>query len=245
MSSNPLEHDPVARVHADWMQNGWDEAADGIATVTALARVHQILTARIDAVLRPLDLNVARFEMLALLAFSETGAMPLAQASSHLQVHQTSVTNTVERLGRVALVERRPHPTDGRANLIAITPQGRDLALQAARELNRVVFADLGLPPSGVLDLNRLLAALRTSAGDYVAPRTGTQEVTSPEEVRGPTSGQAVDDAEPEEAAAATGTAGDGNDAGAKDGTAGGASTSGLPQRRRLPMRRPADSDRR
>lgn len=245
MSSNPLEHDPVARVHADWLQNGWDEAADGIATVTALARVHQILTARIDAVLRPLDLNLARFEMLALLAFSETGAMPLAQASSHLQVHQTSVTNTVERLGRVALVERRPHPIDGRANLIAITPQGRDLALQAARELNRVVFADLGLPTSGVLELNRLLADLRMSAGDYVAPRAGTQEVTSPEEVRGPTAVQAVDGDEPGEDAAAAGTAGDGNDAGANGGRAGGAVTSGLPRRRRLSMRRPADSDRR
>ncbi|MEO9247300.1 MarR family transcriptional regulator [Citricoccus nitrophenolicus] len=166
----PLQHDPVAQAHQNWAGHGWGESADAMAAVTSLFRAQQILMARIDAVLRPLDLTFARFEMLTLLGFSRTGAMPLAKASSRLQVHPTSVTNTVERLGQAGLVERRPHPTDGRANLIAITPQGRDLALQAARELNREVFSDLGLPAGGLTDLNRILGALRFSAGDFSQP---------------------------------------------------------------------------
>lgn len=168
--SPPLQHDPVAQAHQNWAGHGWGESADTMAAVTSLFRVQQILMARIDAVLRPLDLTFARFEMLTLLGFSRTGAMPLAKASSRLQVHPTSVTNTVERLGQAGLVERQPHPTDGRANLIAITPQGRDLALQAARELNREVFSDLGLPAGELTDLNRILGTLRFAAGDFTEP---------------------------------------------------------------------------
>lgn len=168
--SPPLQHDPVAQAHQNWTGHGWGESADAMAAVTSLFRVQQILMARIDAVLRPLDLTFARFEMLTLLGFSRTGAMPLAKASSRLQVHPTSVTNTVERLGQAGLVERQPHPTDGRANLIAITPQGRDLALQAARELNREVFSDLGLPAGDLTELNRLLGTLRFTAGDFSEP---------------------------------------------------------------------------
>ncbi|MGO1884632.1 MAG: MarR family winged helix-turn-helix transcriptional regulator [Citricoccus sp.] len=166
----PLQHDPVAQAHQNWAGHGWAESADAMAAVTSLFRAQQILMARIDAVLRPLDLTFARFEMLTLLGFSRTGAMPLAKASSRLQVHPTSVTNTVERLGQAGLVERKPHPTDGRANLIAITPQGRDLALQAARELNREVFSDLGLPAGELTDLNRILGTLRFAAGDFSEP---------------------------------------------------------------------------
>ncbi|GAA1668505.1 hypothetical protein GCM10010977_12740 [Citricoccus zhacaiensis] len=166
----PLQHDPVAQAHQNWVGHGWDESADAMAAVTSLFRVQQILMARIDAVLRPLDLTFARFEMLTLLGFSRTGAMPLAKASSRLQVHPTSVTNTVERLGQAGLVERRPHPTDGRANLIAITPQGRDVALQAARELNREVFSDVGLPARDLTGLNRILGTLRFAAGDFAEP---------------------------------------------------------------------------
>lgn len=167
---SPLQDDPVAQAHQNWIGHGWGESADAMAAVTSLFRVQQILMARIDAVLRPLDLTFARFEMLTLLGFSRTGAMPLAKASSRLQVHPTSVTNTVERLGQAGLVERQPHPTDGRANLIAITPQGRDLALQAARELNREVFSDIGLPTGDLTHLNHLLGTLRFTAGDFSEP---------------------------------------------------------------------------
>jgi DNA-binding MarR family transcriptional regulator len=151
--SHPLTTDPIGEAHRHWTEHGWGEAADGMAAVTSLFRAHQIMMARIDAVLRPLDLTFARFEMLALLCFTRSGALPLAKASSRLQVHPTSVTNTVERLGRAGLVQREAHPTDGRANLVAITPQGRALVLQAARELNREIFADIGIPDDDVAPL--------------------------------------------------------------------------------------------
>lgn len=171
----PLAHDPVAEARRHWNEHGWSQAADGMAAVTALFRSQQILMARIDAVLRPLDLTFARFEMLTLLSFSKTGALPLATASSRLQVHPTSVTNVVNRLGQAGHLLRRPHPTDGRANLVEITPQGRDVALQAARALNREVFSELGIPTEDVHTLNGILAQFRHHAGDFAAASPLTQ----------------------------------------------------------------------
>lgn len=143
-----------------WTRQGWEEAAGGVAAVAAAFRAQAVLQARIDAVLKPLDLTYARFELLLLLDSAPSGALPPAAAAERLNVHATSVTHTVERLGRLGLVERLPHPTDGRANLVSLTPQGRDLALQAARELNREVFTRLGLTPGRLAEFTALAADL-------------------------------------------------------------------------------------
>lgn len=248
-----LQHDPVAQAHQNWVGHGWGESADAMAAVTSLFRVQQILMARIDAVLRPLDLTFARFEMLTLLGFSRTGAMPLAKASSRLQVHPTSVTHTVERLGQAGLVERQPHPTDGRANLIAITPQGRDLALQAARELNREVFSDIGLPAGELTDLNRILGTLRFAAGDFSEPSElmgpGGAGGVDPAAAARDASDLGTDSARPgvgDPQAGAAGTAGTTGTVGAEHPAVDGSSAAGhapgeaaaepvLPRRRRLP----------
>ena len=61
-----------------------------------------------------------------LLLFSRDGRLPMGKASARLQVHPTSVTNAVDRLAAAGLVRREPHPTDGRATLVALTDEGRD-----------------------------------------------------------------------------------------------------------------------
>ena len=68
---------------------------------------------RIDAVLRPLDLTFARYEILRLLSFSQAGAMPMTRLGSLLQVHPTSVTSAVDRLERQGFVERMRREDDG------------------------------------------------------------------------------------------------------------------------------------
>ncbi|QCU78988.1 MarR family transcriptional regulator [Citricoccus sp. SGAir0253] len=163
----PLGTDPVAEAYRHWVDRGWSGAADGMALVTSLVRAQQIIMARIDAVLRPLDLSFARFELLTLLSFTRSGALPMAKASVRLQVHPTSVTNTVDRLEQAGLVARRAHPTDRRATLIEITAAGRDLADRAGRALNERVFGDLGIPAGDVSTLNGILARFRADAGDF------------------------------------------------------------------------------
>ena len=94
------ERDPIREAHSQWVRHGWSDAADGMAMVTSVARVQQLLTERIDAVLRPLDLSFARYEVLRLLSFVQSGSMPMTRLGSLLQVHPTSVTSAVERLVR-------------------------------------------------------------------------------------------------------------------------------------------------
>jgi DNA-binding MarR family transcriptional regulator len=86
---------------------------------------------------------------------------------SRLQVHQTSVTNAVDRLEAARLVRRLPHPTDRRATLVELAPAGRGLAEKATAALNDEVFTDTGLSARGVNDIVRTIGQLRRGAGDF------------------------------------------------------------------------------
>ena len=162
-----LGFDPVAEARRQWEAHGWGEVAPGMAVVTSIMRAQQILLARVDEVLAPLGLTFARFELLRLLGFSRKGSLPLGKAGARLQVHQTSVTNAVDRLEAQGLVRRVPHPTDGRAVLAEITPAGRKVVRRATSELNSRVFADLGLDPADLDRLFGLLERFRQAAGDF------------------------------------------------------------------------------
>ncbi|MDP3714713.1 MAG: MarR family transcriptional regulator [Mycobacteriales bacterium] len=158
--------DLIAEARRQWVAQGWADAADGMAAVTSVMRAQQLLQARVDEVLRPLGLTFARYELLTLLSFSGRGSMPLKKASERLQVHPTSVTNAVDRLEAAGLVERLPHPTDGRATLVSLTDEGRRTALKATEALNAEVFARPGLSPDRTRELVDVLTDLRRDAGD-------------------------------------------------------------------------------
>ena len=163
----PLRRDPIAEAKRQWDERGWADASEGMAAVTSIMRTQQILLSRIDGVLKGFDLTFARFEMLALLSFARSGTLPMAKASARLQVHPTSVTNAVDRLERAGLVRRVAHPTDGRATLVEITPEGRLRALAATRELNSVVFSQPGFSSAELVELNGMLGRFRRDAGDF------------------------------------------------------------------------------
>jgi DNA-binding MarR family transcriptional regulator len=159
--------DPIAEARRQWTEHGWGDVAEGMAAVTSVMRAQQIMQARVDEVLRPFDLTFARYELLVLLHFSSRGSMPIKKASERLQVHPTSVTNSVDRLEAAGLVRRRPHPTDGRATLVEVTDLGRETGLKATEALNRDVFAQPGLSPRRVTTLVNVLEDLRRGAGDF------------------------------------------------------------------------------
>lgn len=166
-----LAVDPIAEAKRQWTAHGWTDAAAGMTAVTSIMRAHQLMLARVDAVLRPFGLTFARYELLALLSFSRSGRMPMASASARLQVHPTSVTNTVDRLEAGALVRREPHPQDGRATLVVLTRAGRELAALATAALNAEVFEQPGLNPADTDELVAIIARMRRSAGDFDDPR--------------------------------------------------------------------------
>jgi DNA-binding MarR family transcriptional regulator len=166
-SGAPLPFDPIAEATRQWEAHGWAEAAPGMAAVTSVVRVHQILMGRVDEALRPHDLTFARYELLALLSFTRTGAMPLSRIGARLQVHPTSITNAVDRCEAQGLVRRLPHPSDRRTTLAEITPAGRELVAKATESLNREVFTDLGLSREDVDAVVAVFARFRSGHGDF------------------------------------------------------------------------------
>lgn len=162
-----LDFDPIARARAQWVEAGWSDAADGMAAVTSLMRAHQIVLARVETALRPLGVTFARYEVLMLLWFSKRGSLPMKIIGSRLQVHPTSVTNAVDRLEDAGLVTRSTHPDDRRAYLVALTPDGRELAERATKVLNTEVFEQPVLSGSDQRTLVDVLTRLRHSAGDF------------------------------------------------------------------------------
>jgi DNA-binding MarR family transcriptional regulator len=166
-----LTVDPIAEAKRQWLAHGWTDAAAGMTAVTSIMRAHQLMLARVDETLRPFGLTFARYELLTLLSFTRGGRMPMASASARLQVHPTSVTNTVDRLQTDGLVAREPHPDDGRATLIVLTNAGRTLAERATAALNAEVFTNPGLDAGDTDELVSIIARLRRDAGDFDDPR--------------------------------------------------------------------------
>ena len=167
MTTPALPLDPILEAQRLWVEHGWAEAAEGMAMVTAVMRVQQILMQRVDVVLRPRDLTFARYEILMLLSFSRTGAMPMKRLGSRLQVHPTSVTSAVDRLEAQGYVERKSHPSDRRAVLASITDEGRQVGAEATVAINADVFEKPGLSRRDTSELSRLLRTMRMQAGDF------------------------------------------------------------------------------
>jgi DNA-binding MarR family transcriptional regulator len=146
-----------------------------MAAITSVVRAQQLFLGRIDAVLRPLQLTFARYEVLMLLVFSRRGSLPLNKIGARLQVHPTSVTNAVDRLEQQGLIKRVPHSSDRRTTLAEVLPSGRDLALKATKALNEEVFSRPGLAPEDLGRLFDVLQRLRLGAGDFASATAGPE----------------------------------------------------------------------
>lgn len=160
-----MPFDPIARATELWADRiGPPET---MAAVTSLMRVHQIVLATVESALRPLGLTFARYEALVLLSFSRRHSLPMRVMGERLQLHPTSVTNIVDRLEADDLVQRAPHPTDGRTTLVSITPAGRAKLELATKAVTDVDFGLVGLTVEQQRELTGLLTAVRGAAGDF------------------------------------------------------------------------------
>lgn len=160
-----LPFDPI-----DEAARQWGERWDGVSpmhAVTSLMRVQQLVLARLDGILRPHGLTFARYEALVLLVFSSRGSLPLGKMGERLQVHPTSVTSIVRRLAAAGLIERLPHPEDGRAVLARITDEGRALVERATSDLVAARFGLETLDEEQLRELSEIMRPIRASAGDF------------------------------------------------------------------------------
>ncbi len=76
-------------------------------------------------------------------------------------VEPANVTRTLQSLERLGLLERRPHPTDGRAHLFFLTDAGHSLARELSEEIHAISAALLEeMPADERLQLERQLETL-------------------------------------------------------------------------------------
>jgi DNA-binding MarR family transcriptional regulator len=165
-----LSFDPIAEAARNWDAHWGDDATPSMAAVTSIMRAQQIVMARLNDLLEPLELTFPRYEALMLLFYSRKGQLPLGKISDRLQVHRASVTNVIDKLASSGYVERGAHGEDRRAVLAMITTQGRRVARRATKRLNAARFGMGPLDEVACEELFAVLRPLRSGAGDYEVP---------------------------------------------------------------------------
>ncbi|MHB8499580.1 MAG: MarR family winged helix-turn-helix transcriptional regulator [Candidatus Acidiferrales bacterium] len=165
MPDPKLQFDPIAEAHGRWLER-WPEA-DRMAAATAVVRVSRIVTAAVETGLTPLGLTFARYEALVLLTFTRKGRLPLGKMGARLQVHPTSVTNTVDRLESQGFVRRVADPADRRTILAEITEEGRAVVERATSAVLATKFGLAMLQERQLENLLEILLRIREASGDF------------------------------------------------------------------------------
>lgn len=153
----PTPSDPVETALKRWAESRWPGAVERMAAASTIQRAARVTGLALDKTLRKSDLTQARFELLAALALSRTGAVPLGTLSERLVIHVTSVTSLVDRLESQDYVRRMPHPTDRRGVLAEITTKGRQTIERAAGDVAEI---DFGVEPLTVEEAKQLRVIL-------------------------------------------------------------------------------------
>ncbi len=161
-----LDYDPVEASRQRWLQEGWTDSADGMAAVVSVMRAEQIFLSRASAVLRPLGLTFARYQVLGMLRWA--GPQTLGAVGHGLWITPATVTSAVDRLERAGLCKRASHPTDARATHVEITAKGRTLFDRAVIGLNADLFDKVELSQEELALLVRLIGKIRVAQGDRV-----------------------------------------------------------------------------
>lgn len=164
--TSPLAYDPVEASRERWIEEGWSDTAAGMAAVVSVMRAEQIFLNRATAILRPLGLTFARYQVLGMLRWA--GPLTLGAVGHRLWITPATVTNAIDRLEAAGLCRRVPHATDARVTLAEITAKGRRLFDQSVSKLNADLFGTVGLD-EGELDLLvGLIEKIRAAEGDVV-----------------------------------------------------------------------------
>lgn len=158
-----MSFDPLAEARRQWLAQDLDEPLPMYAAISII-HAQQLVSTAIDRALKPLGLTFARYEVLMLLSFSRSGALPITKVGERLLVHPTGITKLVDKLEAQELVRREANPDDRRGTLARLTPAGRRLGRRASKVLAEMRFG-ADLPEDDLEQLVELLRRLRSAAG--------------------------------------------------------------------------------
>jgi DNA-binding MarR family transcriptional regulator len=165
--ADPLSFDPIKEAGRQWRKHWGARSVAPMMAVTSVMRAQQILLARLNEALEPLELTFPRYEALMLLYLSRAGSLPMGKMGARLQVHPTSVTSLIDGLEKLGYVVRESHPSDRRTTLATITERGREVAAGATEALNAMRFGTDPLDKPELEGVTEVLRQLRLAAGDF------------------------------------------------------------------------------
>lgn len=112
------------------------------------------------------DRGINRTQTMILIGLSHHPGLKILDLCGPAGVEPANVSRTLQSLERLGLLERQPHPTDGRANLIYLTPLGESLAAELKGELQRISAELLeGIHQGDLSHLELALGALHRAVG--------------------------------------------------------------------------------
>lgn len=118
--------------------------------------------------LAPLDLSIARYEVL--LAIARDEGLSQRRLADRLLVAKSNVTALLQRLEALELIVRKSDPQDARGHRIYLTPAGRSLLKKGVREQAEVVKLMMkGLSASDVRAFGRVMRRVGASLDEALA----------------------------------------------------------------------------
>jgi DNA-binding MarR family transcriptional regulator len=121
-------------VIAGWGATRPELEVEPIAITARLARLHAVLSPRLEMVFVRYGTRGADFAVIATLVRLAAESVSQRRLASELGLSAGTVSLRIDRLVERGLAQRRPHPDDGRGALVSLTDRGRELFEACAPE---------------------------------------------------------------------------------------------------------------
>jgi DNA-binding MarR family transcriptional regulator len=136
---------------------------EAVTAWARLVRAEQVVLGMIEAELKEADLPpLSWYDVLLELGRAESGRLRPLELERRILLAQYNASRLIDRMEKAGLVERLPHPEDGRGQLVAITAEGRALRKRMWRVYGPAIALHIGgkLRPAEAAELARLLQKL-------------------------------------------------------------------------------------
>lgn len=134
-----------------------------------LAKAYQRAWALFKEELDAYDLTPPQFGVMGFL-WQQDG-LTQVELSEKSQIDRTTVGGLIDRLEKIDMVERHPHPQDRRAHMIRLTTKGKGMEQPLTETAQRVIAKlTAGLNQRDTEDLVRILGILRGERRVYDKP---------------------------------------------------------------------------
>ena len=141
----------------------------GFGAWLQLVRAYNYMEARISADLRRADLTLARFDVLVVL--EKFGPMSQQTLADQLLVTKGNIVGLIDKLSARGLVDRRPSESDGRVNLLRVTPAGKRMVERILpRQMQLIAGLMRPLSAREAVSLEALLTRLRDDQPSVPGP---------------------------------------------------------------------------